>query len=44
MPPRVDPIFSEAKEGHVIAMDWCQGLMEPVDLRPKAWPRLTESI
>ena len=42
-PPEVEPIFWEAKEGHVIAMDWCEGFMEAVSLRPKEWLRLTES-
>lgn len=42
-PPEVEPIFWEAKEGHVIAMDWCEGFMEAVALRPKQWLRLTES-
>ena len=42
-PPRVEPLFWEAKEGHVIAMDWCEGFMEAVGLRPKEWLRLTES-
>ena len=41
--PEVEPIFWEAKEGHVIAMDWCEGFMDAVSLRPKAWLRLTES-
>lgn len=27
----------------VIAMDWCEGFMEAVSLRPKEWLRLTES-
>lgn len=42
-PPEVEPIFWEAPEGHVIAMDWCEGLMQAVSLRPKEWLRLTES-
>ncbi|MGQ3488803.1 YecA/YgfB family protein [Roseovarius pacificus] len=42
-PPEVEPIFWEAKEGHVIAMDWCEGFMKAVSLRPKEWLRLTES-
>lgn len=41
--PEVEPIFWEAKEGHVIAMDWCEGFMDAVSLRPKEWLRLTES-
>lgn len=42
-PPEVEPIFWQAKEGHVIAMDWCEGFMDAVALRPKQWLRLTES-
>jgi uncharacterized protein len=42
-PPVVEPIFWQAKEGHVIAMDWCEGFMQAVALRPKEWLRLTES-
>ena len=42
-PPETEPIFWEAKEGHVIAMDWCEGFMKAVSLRPKEWLRLTES-
>ena len=41
--PEVEPIFWQAKEGHVIAMDWCEGFMDAVALRPKEWLRLTES-
>lgn len=42
-PPVIEPIFWLAKEGHVIAMDWCEGFMQAVALRPKEWLRLTES-
>ena len=42
-PPEVEPIFWEAHEGHVIAMDWCEGFMQAVTLRAKQWLRLTES-
>lgn len=42
-PQTVEPIFWEAAEGHVIAMDWCEGFMDAVGLRPKEWLRLTES-
>ena len=27
----------------MIAMDWCEGFMEAVSLRPNEWLRLTES-
>jgi len=42
-PMVVEPIFWQAKEGHVIAMDWCEGFMKAVRLNPKEWLRLTES-
>jgi yecA family protein len=42
-PPVVDPVFWHASEGHVVAMDWCEGFMDAVAMRPKAWLRLTES-
>ena len=42
-PPEVEPIFWQAQEGHVIAMDWCEGFMQAMSLRPKQWLRLTES-
>ena len=42
-PMVVEPIFWQAKEGHVIAMDWCEGFMKAVSLNPKEWLRLSES-
>ena len=42
-PQVVEPIFWQAKEGHVIAMDWCEGFMTAVNLNPKVWLRLSES-
>jgi uncharacterized protein len=42
-PPEVGPIFWQPLEDTVIAMDWCEGFMHAVSLRPKAWLRLTES-
>ena len=42
-PQVVEPIFWQAKEGHVIAMDWCEGFMKAVNLNPKEWLRLSES-
>ncbi|PWG17430.1 hypothetical protein DFK10_06590 [Salibaculum griseiflavum] len=41
--PVVEPVFWQAPEGHLIAMDWCEGFMQAVALRPKDWLRLTES-
>ena len=42
-PPEVEPLFWEREDGHVIAMDWCEGFMKAVSLRPKDWLRLSES-
>ncbi|MEX5578698.1 hypothetical protein DD556_10815 [Phaeobacter sp. JL2872] len=41
--PEPSPIFWEGPEGQVIGMDWCEGFMDAVALRPKAWLKLTES-
>jgi uncharacterized protein len=38
-PPVIEPMFWQAEEGHVIAMDWCEGFMEAVQLRQDAWER-----
>lgn len=36
-PPEVEPIFWQAGEGHLIAMDWCEGFMNAVNLRADKW-------
>lgn len=36
-PPFLEPVFWQAKEGHVIAMDWCEGFMDAVVLRKPEW-------
>ena len=36
-PPEVEPIFWQAPEGRVIALDWCEGFMPAVSLRLKEW-------
>ena len=36
-PPYLEPIFWQAKEGHVIAMDWCEGFMDAVAMRKAEW-------
>lgn len=33
----LEPVFWRAKEGHVIAMDWCEGFMDAVALRQADW-------
>jgi uncharacterized protein len=42
-PPMLEPIFWQAKEGHVIAMDWCEGFMEAIALRRNGWDELLQS-
>jgi len=42
-PQVVDTIFWKTKDDLVVAMDWCEGFMQAVALRPKEWLRLTES-
>lgn len=41
--PGVEPLFWQRRDSHTIAMDWCEGFMQAVRLRPKEWLRLTES-
>ena len=36
-PPYLEPVFWHAKEGHVIAMDWCEGFMDAIKLRQDEW-------
>lgn len=36
-PRFIEPIFWQAPEGHVIAMDWCEGFMRAVALRQSEW-------
>jgi len=33
----IEPVLWLAPEGHTIAMDWCEGFMEAVKLRPEKW-------
>jgi uncharacterized protein len=42
-PPEIEPVFSQAKEGHVIAMDWCEGFMQAVKMRADAWDEFAET-
>jgi len=42
-PPNLEPVFWEAKEGHVIAMDWCEGFMDALHLREAEWGHLLGS-
>ena len=42
-PPFLEPFFWQAKEGHVIAMDWCEGFMDAVALRKAEWDAFVET-
>ncbi len=42
-PPVLEPIFWQAKEGHAIAMDWCEGFYEALSLQEKFWDALLRS-
>jgi yecA family protein len=39
----IEPVFWQAKEGHVIAMDWCEGFMDAVMLAPDVWHAKAET-
>ncbi len=39
-PPQLEPIFWKTEEGHVIAMDWCEGFMDALHLRTDSWDAL----
>jgi uncharacterized protein len=36
-PAYLEPIFWTAMEGHVIAMDWCEGFMDAYELQSELW-------
>lgn len=42
-PSEINPIFWQAKEGHSIAMDWCEGFMDAVKLRGEEWKALVST-
>ena len=39
-PPVLEPVFWQAKEGHVIAMDWCEGFMDAFHMHTGSWAEL----
>ncbi|MGB8622250.1 MAG: UPF0149 family protein [Paracoccaceae bacterium] len=39
----IEPVFWQAKEGHVIAMDWCEGFLDAVKLRPDRWDAFVQT-
>ncbi|WP_171052611.1 UPF0149 family protein [Ruegeria sediminis] len=39
----LEPLFWQSAEGHVIAMDWCDGFMDAVKRWPAAWQRIMKT-
>jgi uncharacterized protein len=39
----IEPVFWESPEGNVIAMDWCEGFMDAVKLRPERWEAFNQT-
>ena len=39
----IEPVFWETQDGRTIAMDWCEGFMDAVKLRPERWDALTQT-
>ena len=42
IPPEIDPIFWETKDGLVVAGDWAEGFLDAMDLRSRAWAEMIE--
>lgn len=38
-----EPVFWQMKEGHVIAMDWCEGFMDAVKASHKVWDEFAQT-
>jgi len=39
----LEPLFWETEAGQVIAMDWCEGSMDAVKLRPERWDAFAQT-
>jgi uncharacterized protein len=39
----LDPLFWEKTDGTVIAMDWCEGFMDAVKMRPERWDAFAQT-
>ena len=39
----LDPLFWEKPDGTVIAMDWCEGFMDAVKMRPERWDAFAQT-
>lgn len=42
-PPYIEPVFWHAKEGPVIAMDWCEGFAEAYEMRWEDWREMLKT-
>ncbi len=42
IPPEIDPIFWESKDGLVVAGDWAEGFLDAMDLRSREWMEMLE--
>jgi len=40
---QLEPVFWESQDGTVIAMDWCEGFMDAVKLRPERWDAFSQT-
>lgn len=41
-PDHIEPWFWQDQDGNAIAMDWCEGFFEGVELRAESWVKLLE--
>ena len=39
----LDPLFWEKEDGTLIAMDWCEGFMRAVKMRPERWEAFAQT-
>ena len=39
----IEPVLWESREGGVIAMDWCEGFMDAVKMRPERWDAFVQT-
>ena len=39
----IEPVFWQSQEGKMIAMDWCEGFMDAVKMRPERWDVFTQT-
>ena len=39
----LEPLFWQRNDGTVVAMDWCEGFMDAVKLRPERWDNFAQT-